>query len=94
MSLNLEGAKPVPIVAGTLTKLDGTVELFLGEHQIPLKDFRALVMYVMCGSKIVRPDDPRLDLLKDVKDLTIMEDERGKRFSGLRPFAKFFSNRD
>ena len=93
MSLLLESVKPEPIEASTFTISDGVVDLRLGGHAIPLEDFRQLVMYVMCNSNISRDDDPRLELLEDVRSLTLVKDEKGRRLAGLRPLAHVFSSR-
>ena len=92
MSLVMEGVKPKPIEASTFTIFDGEIDLRIGGHQIPLEDFRFLVMYVMCNSNI-SPNDPRLELLEDLRSLIVIEDEYGKRLSGLRPLAQHFSRR-
>ena len=93
MSLVMEKVEPKPIEASTFTISDGVIDLRIGQHKIPLDDFRALVMYVMCNSNISRPDDLRLELLEDMRSLTVIEDEFGKRLSGLRPLAQYFSSR-
>lgn len=93
MSLVMDGVEPKPISASTFTISDGEINLRIGEYRIPLEDFHLLVMYVMCNSNISRLDDPRLELLEDLRSLTMIEDEHGKRLSGLRPIAQHFSRR-
>ncbi len=93
MSLVMEGVEPKLIEANTFTISDGEIDLRIGGHRVPLEDFRCLVMYVMCNSNISRSNDPRLELLEDLRSLTMIEDKYGKRLSGLRPLAQHFSSR-
>lgn len=101
MSLTLENTKPHPIdvSASGITASDSIPVLRLYGRgiettiQISMQDFRALVMYVMCNANLLNPEDPRIELLEDLRSLTIIEDEFGRRFSGLRQYACHFSKR-
>ena len=65
----------------------------IGEHERGMDHFRALVVWVMCNSNISTPNDQRLELLEDIRCLTLFQDTAGQRLAGLRPLVRNFCSR-
>lgn len=71
MTLLLEqGTKPNGL--GVKTIWPFIKEVMLGDYEISMEDFNAMVMYVMTNSDLTE-DDPRYKLLMDIKKLRVIE---------------------
>lgn len=97
MSLVLSNSVPSALIARARQlpgeRVEARVErpttLFLGDYEIPMEDFRELMMYVMCNTPLAE-DDPRLELLEDIKDLTVVVESGYRHFKGTRPLAQHY----
>jgi hypothetical protein len=68
----------------------GTTTLYLAGNEISMADFRGLVLYVMCNTDLAE-DDPRIELLEELRSLTVINDQYGKRFDSLLPLPHHFA---
>ena len=68
MSLELSYSSPQGLSAKTFSSLT----VLLGDYEISMSDFCALVMYVLTNTNL-DPNDPRYDLVDAVKKLKITD---------------------
>jgi hypothetical protein len=96
MSLKLDGVRPEPIRADTrlsnLLKSDSETILRIGDYEIPLGDFKILVMYVMLNTPLTE-NDPRFELIRELEQLIVVENQFGRRLAGTSPLAQMLQIR-
>lgn len=63
MSLELSGVKPGPISAFLERMPEGQVSIRIAGNEIPMSDFRCLVLYALCDRNLA-PDDQRLEFIR------------------------------
>lgn len=91
MSLELSKSKP-PIEVFSIPTLSLTEEkyILIQGVEIPLEDFVTLVMYVMCNIPL-KENDPRLELIEEIKDLRRINFNGQDRLIGGKPLGAHFS---
>ena len=69
-------------------------KLLIAGKEISMEEFRYIVNYVMCNSELYQgeEDDPRLELISDIKSLRQRVIREQTRLVGDRPIPQNFSN--
>lgn len=65
--------------------------ILFGEKEISMEEFCSMVNYVLCNSELTG-EDPRLELLADIKSLKVVSVMDRVRLIGDRPSHRFFCN--
>lgn len=65
----------------------------IGEHKIPMTEFRRMMALIMCSDDLCEEGDDRLQLLDDMRSLTVVRDERGCRLDSIRSLPHQYAKR-
>lgn len=80
----VQGTKPNGLNVKTYD-LVGRRVVYLGDYEIAMKDFCAMVRYVLTNTDLVGNNDPRLGLVNWVRELTKLPSWADMRFDFANP---------